>query len=131
MNSTPVPSPKLEFSKLRHAHSIAIDEENAAFCLLTWWKTGLVAQSLASSGRIASTDGAAAAVVTPSTLAPLPFTTPSHDASSLRNDTSRKRPLSGGGSSGSVVVALIEREPNDGRTENEKREQKKLLKDNG
>lgn len=112
------PSPPL--SKLRHAHSIDADEENTALCLLTWWKTGLVAQSLASSGRIASTDDGAVVAAAPS----LPFTTPSHDASSLRNDTSRKRPLCGGGSSGSVAaVALMELEsPNDGKkTEKGKR----------
>ena len=95
------------------------------------WMSGRVVQS--GAGHVVIDVGGVGyrLLVTPSTLAPLPFTTPSHDASSLRNDTSRKRPLSGGGSSGSVVVALIEREPNDGRTENEKREQKKLLKDNG
>ena len=133
MNSMPVnPLQKLPPSKpSTRALSRWRRREKAAFYLLTWWNTGLVAQSLASSGRIASIDGAAVVAAAPST--PLPLTTPSHDASSLLNDTSRKRPLDGGGSSGSVVVvALMARARAKRRKKKgEVEERKKNYQDNG
>ena len=77
-----------------------------------------MAHPLASSGRTESVGVEEAPVVVASP--PLPFTTPSHDASSLRNDTSRKRPLAGGGSSGSEVAALMEQKEKEGRKKERK-----------